>query len=109
MFDSLQRLAALPAQSRVCCTHEYTLANLRFAAAVEPDNRALSEHTRHCQGLRQQGLPTLPSTLALELQINPFLRCREPAVIDAARAQGASAADPVAVLAALREWKNRFR
>ena len=93
----------------MCCTHEYTLSNLRFAAAVEPDNAVLSRHTRHCQALRAIAQPTLPSSMALELQINPFLRSREPAVVAAARAQGAASADPVAVLAALREWKNRFR
>ena len=109
MHDSLSRLAALPADTRVCCTHEYTLSNLRFAAAVEGGNAAVSGHARHCQGLRLQGLPTLPSTIELELQINPFLRCREPTVIEAARAEGADGDDPVAVLAALREWKNRFR
>ncbi len=109
MWNSLSRLAALPADSRVCCTHEYTLSNLRFAAAVEGGNAAVTEHTRHCESLRQAGLPTLPSTLALELQINPFLRCREPAVVEAARAQGATSGQPVDVLAALREWKNHFR
>ena len=109
MLASLSRLAALPGDTRVCCTHEYTLSNLRFAAAVEPDNAVLSAHTRHCQALRAIAQPTLPSSMALELQINPFLRSREPAVVAAARAQGAASADPVAVLAALREWKNRFR
>lgn len=109
MFASLDRLAALPDDTRVCCAHEYTMSNLRFAAAVEPGNQALAAHTAHCQALRGTGQATLPSTIGLERQINPFLRCREPAVIAAARAEGAASADPVAVLAALREWKNRFR
>ena len=109
MMASLSRLAALPGDAQVCCTHEYTLSNLRFAAAVEADNAAVAEHTRHCEQRRAVGEPSLPSTMALELQINPFLRCRQPAVIAAARAQGAASADPVDVLAALREWKNRFR
>jgi len=109
MHASLSRLAALPADTRVCCTHEYTLSNLRFAAAVEPANGAVAAHVQHCQSLRAAGQPTLPSTLGLELQINPFLRTREAAVAEAARAQGAPTAGPVEVLAALREWKNRFR
>lgn len=109
MLDSLDRLAALPSDTRVCCAHEYTMSNLRFAAAVEPANEALADHARHAQALRDAGQPTLPSTIALERRINPFLRCREPAVIAAAQAQGAAGTDPVAVLAALREWKNRFR
>lgn len=109
MLDSLTRLAALPGDARVCCTHEYTLSNLRFAAAVEPDNAEIGSHIRHCQALRAADQPTLPSSMALELQINPFLRSHEPAVVAAARAQGAASVDPVEVLAALREWKNRFR
>lgn len=109
MSASLARLAALPGDARVCCTHEYTMSNLRFAAAVEPDNEALAGHIRHCEALRESGRPTLPSTIALERRINPFLRCSEPAVVAAARAQGAANDEPVAVFAALREWKNRFR
>jgi hydroxyacylglutathione hydrolase len=110
MHDSLAQLAALPPDTQVCCTHEYTLANLRFAAAVEPANAAIAQHTAQCQALRAAGQPTLPSTIALERRINPFLRCGEPAVIAAARAEeDAAANDPVSVLAALRAWKNRFR
>jgi hydroxyacylglutathione hydrolase len=109
MHTSLSRLAALPADTRVCCTHEYTLSNLRFAAAVEPGNAQRAAHEAHCQALRGQGQSTLPSRIGLERQINPFLRCTEPAVIAAARAQGADGEDAVTVLAALREWKNRYR
>ena len=108
MHRSLSKLAALPGDMQVCCTHEYTLSNLRFAAAVEPDNPTRRQHQAQCVALRAQDQPTLPSSLALELRINPFLRCSEPAVVAAARQQGAADASPVAVLAALREWKNRF-
>jgi len=104
MAASLALLAALPGDTQVCCTHEYTLSNLKFAAAVEPGNTDVLNYTRHCQALREAGLPTLPSEMALELRINPFLRCSEPAVVAAVgNEEGA-----VAVLAALREWKNRF-
>jgi hydroxyacylglutathione hydrolase len=109
MNDSLSRLAALPGGTRVCCTHEYTLANLRFAAAVEPGNAERAAYDARCRTLREQGTPTLPSSIGLERQINPFLRCTEPAVIAAARAQGADGEDAVSVLTALREWKNRYR
>ena len=109
MHESLARLDALPGSTRICCTHEYTLSNLKFAAAVEPANPAVASHLQHCQALRAAGQMTLPSSLALERQINPFLRCEEPAVVDAALAQGASDRSPVPVFAALREWKNRFR
>ncbi len=109
MSASLTKFAALPGDTQVCCTHEYTLANLRFAAAVEPSNAALAQYTSDCVVKREQGQATLPSSIALELAINPFLRCAEPEVVRAAQAQGAQGTDAVSVLAALREWKNRFR
>jgi hydroxyacylglutathione hydrolase len=112
MHAALTRLAALPAATRVCCAHEYTLANLRFAQAVEPDNADIAAHLAHCIALREAGQPTLPSSIGLERRINPFLRCAEPAVVRAACAQDASltpAATGTEVLAVLREWKNRFR
>ena len=108
MHQSLQKLAALPPETQVCCTHEYTLSNLRFAHAVEPDNADIQAHQQRCQLLREQGLPTLPSRISLELQINPFLRCHLPTVAAQAQQAGARSTDPVQVLAALREWKNRF-
>ncbi|MDD2846669.1 MAG: hydroxyacylglutathione hydrolase, partial [Rhodoferax sp.] len=74
MLASLDALAALPPDTQVCCAHEYTLANLQFARAVEPDNAELLHHHTLCQRLRAQHQPTLPSTIALERQINPFLR-----------------------------------
>lgn len=109
MYHSLQSLLALPDDTLVCCAHEYTLANLRFALAVEPDNAELRDYSEHCTKRRAAGEPTLPSTLATERQINPFLRCDQPAVIAAARQRGASGSDPVQVFAVLREWKNTFQ
>ncbi|EER59908.1 hydroxyacylglutathione hydrolase [Acidovorax delafieldii 2AN] len=110
MLASLDRLAALPGSTRVCCTHEYTLSNLRFARAVEPGNQALRDYSSHCESLRARQEPTLPSTIALEREINPFLRVREATV--RAAAQGFDASPPqhdaVAVFAALRQWKNNF-
>lgn len=109
MLASLDTLAALPDATRVCCTHEYTLSNLKFACAVEPDNQALARYMIAAQGLRARQQPTLPSNLLLERQINPFLRTRQAAVIQAARAFDASARDEVSIFAALRQWKNEFR
>jgi hydroxyacylglutathione hydrolase len=109
MAASLAKFAALPGDTRVCCTHEYTLSNLRFASAVEPSNTALAQYTGACVARRETGQPTLPSSIAIERAINPFLRCTEPAVVRAAQAEGAQGTDAVSVLAALREWKNRFR
>lgn len=109
MQRSLQRLADLPGNTRVCCAHEYTLSNVRFARAVEPDNPALQAYEARCQALRATGQPTLPATLSQELAINPFLRWQEPAIQAAARAHGAASDDPVAVFAAIRQWKNEFR
>ena len=109
MHASLQTLAALPADTRVCCAHEYTLSNLRFAAAVEPGNAALQAYILQCQGQRAQGLPSLPSTIGTEVAINPFLRCSQAEVIESARRQGGSVPGPVEVFATLRAWKNEFR
>jgi hydroxyacylglutathione hydrolase len=110
MHASLSRLAALPGSTRVCCTHEYTLANLRFAQAVEPNNQALQAYALQCAELRSKGQPTLPSTIALEKEINPFLRCTEPDVARAAeiRTPEIPHPDAQAVFATLREWKNQF-
>jgi hydroxyacylglutathione hydrolase len=109
LYTSLQRLAALPEATRVCCAHEYTLANLRFAQAAEPGNTAIENHRLRCQQLRELGQPTVPSLIGQERQINPFLRCEQPAVQAAARQRDPAASDPAATFAALREWKNQFR
>jgi hydroxyacylglutathione hydrolase len=109
MWASLSALAALPPETRVYCGHEYTLANLRFALAVEPASADLAERIRREQAKRDRGEPTLPSTIALERATNPFLRAHLPAVRTAAAAHaGRALADDVASFAALREWKNTF-
>ncbi|WP_104472991.1 hydroxyacylglutathione hydrolase [Acinetobacter indicus] len=74
MYHSLNRLAALPARTQVYCTHEYTLSNAKFALHVEPDNLALQQRYQQVEDLRLLNQPTLPSTIELELQTNPFLR-----------------------------------
>lgn len=114
MLSSLDKLAALPSATKVYCAHEYTLANLRFALAAEPDNQALVERIKIEQDKRARDIPTVPSSIGLEKSTNPFLRAREPAIAQVLAAEGriADAADhasPVTVFAALREWKNNFR
>jgi len=111
MLASLDALAALPGDTRVCCAHEYTLANLKFARAVEPGNAELTHYNARCESLRAQGQPTLPSQLAIERRINPFLRSREATVLRAVRAHAELSADAAEaeVFAALRQWKNDFR
>ena len=111
MLDSLDQLATLPDSTRVCCTHEYTLSNLQFARTVEPGNAKLLNYSSQCEALRANDQPTLPSYIALERDINPFLRVRHTAVAQAAHDHDArvNQADAVAVLAALRQWKNEFR
>jgi hydroxyacylglutathione hydrolase len=109
LHASLQRLAHLPQETQIYCTHEYTLANQRFALAVEPDNTALLQRQQQDSARRQRGNPTLPSTLATELATNPFLRCHLPHVRAAVEAHcGQPLADETAVFAAMREWKNTF-
>lgn len=109
MHDSLTRLARLPDATRVYCGHEYTLSNLKFARAAEPDNRRLPELETRMQALRERGQPTLPSTIAQEKATNPFLRVAEPAIIASASGRAAKKlSDPVSVLAEIRDWKNNF-
>jgi hydroxyacylglutathione hydrolase len=109
MHASLSRLAALPDETWVCCAHEYTMSNLRFAHAVEPMNDDVIRHTAWCETERAAGRPTLPSRIARERRINPFLRCDVPAVMAAARDQGAADNNGPSVFAALRQWKDHFR
>ena len=110
LHRSLARLAALPAQTRVYCTHEYTLANLAFAAAVEPQRAEVREEIGRVRALRARGQPSLPSTIGHERLINPFLRVADPAVAVAVRRQaGEALPTEVEVFAALRRWKDGFR
>jgi hydroxyacylglutathione hydrolase len=108
MLASLTQLASLPGNTRVCCTHEYTLSNLKFARAVEPNNADLIQYQAQCVALREANVPTLPSTIARELQINPFLRSDQAEVVHAAQQLDPTAADEVAVFTAIRQWKNNF-
>lgn len=110
MWQSLSRLAALPGDTRVYCTHEYTLSNLAFAAAVEPHNTAVGAHLAEVRLRRASGEPSLPSTVAQELLINPFLRTGNADVIEAAsRWCGRSLNSPEQTFAELRRWKDGFR
>ena len=106
MHASLGKLAALPDHTAVHCAHEYTLANLRFARAAEPDNPARDQYAERCQTLREAGRTTLPSSIGLEKAINPFLRCHLPGLRGALGI--GPEASPVEVFAALRAWKDRF-
>ncbi|MBS1190221.1 MAG: gloB [Rhodocyclaceae bacterium] len=108
MAESLARLSALPDDTLIYCAHEYTAANLDFAAAVEPGNAAIRRRIAQVAEARQAGRSTVPSTLAEEKATNPFLRCSEPAVAAAARQRDPAAKDPVSVFAAIRAWKNVF-
>lgn len=110
MYGSLARLAALPSDTLVYCAHEYTLANLRFALAVEPDNAATLAFRSEAEAMRARNEPTLPSTLTRECAINPFLRSAAPSVRAAAeKYTGRPLPDSVAVFAAVRQWKDSFR
>ena len=108
MLASLSKLAALPDDTRVCCAHEYTASGLVFARAVEPDNQALLSYQAQVNALREQQLPTLPSSMGLEKAVNPFLRTHLESVIRAVQQFDVGAKDPVSIFAALRTWKNQF-
>ncbi|CAM5199328.1 Hydroxyacylglutathione hydrolase OS=Castellaniella defragrans OX=75697 GN=gloB PE=3 SV=1 [Castellaniella defragrans] len=110
MLASLGKIGNLPPETLVCCAHEYTAANIRWALQVDPENAALQARARDTAELRAQGRPTLPSRLGLELQTNPFLRTGHPDVRAAAQRQAVGHLDsPEAVFACLRQWKNEFK
>ncbi len=104
MWESLLKLTRLPGETQVYCGHEYTQNNARFALTVEPGNAVLQQRVREVDALRAEKKPTLPTTIALELAANPFLRAAQPAVQAAA---GLPGGDPAEVFAVLRERKNR--
>ena len=108
MLASLNKLAALPENTLIYCSHEYTLANLQFALKIEPDNKALTDRLQQTQQLHQQHLSSLPSTIALERRTNPFLRCHLPTVKTAAeRHVGTLLASDADVFGAIRRWKDQ--
>ena len=102
MYGSLSKLAALPAATRVYFGHEYTASNLKFAAAVEPDNPDIAKRAA------EMPTPSTPSTIGIERATNPFLRAAAPDVVIAAMNRGV-AGDPVSVFGAIRSWKDQFR
>jgi hydroxyacylglutathione hydrolase len=105
MWSSLQKLLALPSTTQLYCAHEYTQANARFALTVEPDNEALRARAREVDVLRAAQRPTVPTTLALEMATNPFLR---PSSADLRRTIGMPAAPDVDVFARTRALKDAF-
>lgn len=109
MQSSLAKFAALPDETRVFCAHEYTLDNIRFARIADPDNATLQEREARARQVRAQGLPTLPSTIAMEKSTNPFLRWNDPHIIDAAsQFAGHQLTSPAATFAAIRRWKDKL-
>lgn len=109
MLNSLEALAVLPTNTRVYCAHEYTLANLAFARAVEPDNTALAERVDAAESTRARGEPTVPSNIGLELATNPFLRCGKDELREALANQGRlEGTSPTEVFTTVRGWKDDF-
>lgn len=106
MWNSLEKLLALPDETQLYCGHEYTLANARFALTIEPGNADLVARAKEVERLRNAGKPTLPTTMALEKRTNPFLRVNQPAI----RATlGMTGASPAEVFAEIRGRKDRFK
>jgi hydroxyacylglutathione hydrolase len=108
MQASLDKIAALPPETRVFCAHEYTLSNCDFARVVEPDNAELARRASEVEAARAIGRITVPSTLASERAVNPFMRTREPSVVAAAAAREPGVEPGAATLAVIRAWKDSF-
>jgi hydroxyacylglutathione hydrolase len=109
LYQSLQRLAVLPPETLVYCTHEYTRHNIRFARTLDPDNVELALRASEVETLVDEGKPSLPSTVGTELAINPFLRCHTVAIRNAAMMQtGITDTDPESVFCAVRQLRNMF-
>lgn len=110
MYGSLRRLRDLPADTAVYCAHEYTLANLDFARTVEPGNADIGLEIERVRALRGAGQPSLPSRLGRERALNPFLRCEQSALREAAAARaGTNLREAEEVFAVLRLWKDGFK
>jgi hydroxyacylglutathione hydrolase len=109
MMSSLSKLAALPDDTRVYCGHEYTAKNLEFAADLEPGNAALAERRREVAGLRADGRPTVPTTIAIEKATNPFLRWSSPELAASVRARESGVgSEPAEIFAATRRLKDNY-
>ena len=109
MYSSLSKIKKLPTKTLVYCGHEYTIPNLQFAAAVEIDNKTIQRRLDLAQKTRDENQPTVPATLKIEKQTNPFLRCNEQSVINTASIRAGRALDnPAEVFATIRNWKDSF-
>lgn len=105
LYHSLQKLAQLPGDTKVYCTHEYTLHNIRFALTLEPGNQALQQRKYDTEVLRDAAIPSLPSNIKLELDTNPFLRCSNMEIRSAVRLPSAQ---PIEVFRTIREMRNHY-
>lgn len=109
LFQSLRRINALPPATALYSAHEYTRHNIHFARSVDPDNALLANYEKEVESLRQMGKPTLPTTLAHQREVNPFLRCNHPTLIAAAtRHIGDLPDSELSVFCALRKMRNSF-
>lgn len=110
MYSSLMKIFALPEETQIYCAHEYTATNLKFALQIEPENLNLLKRVKEVDEMREKKLPSLPSTLALEKKINPFLRCSTENIITTAQTHiKHTLKNPVDVFAVIRKWKDNFQ
>ncbi len=108
MYNALAKIKKLPQETLIYCAHEYTLANIKFAQNIDPNNKTLELRKSEVENLRKNNLPSLPVSLNIELKTNPFLRCEEPSILAALKNKGYTGNDPVSALLFLRELKNKF-
>lgn len=109
MTASLAKLAALPDRTKVYCAHEYTVSNLLFSLAVEPHNSEARAYLEECRSRRARDEATVPSDIRRERNVNPFLRCHQESVKQAAEARAGRGLNRTEVFTVIREWKDGFR
>ncbi len=110
MYHSLEKIKNLSKNTLVYCGHEYTLANIAFAQTADPHNKALAKRLIDVQNLRAQNLPSLPVSLQMECETNPFLRCEAPEIVNAVQNYShAKLSSSIDIFAQLREWKNNYK
>ena len=108
MFDSVKKLSKLPKNTKIYCGHEYTLSNLKFALEVDPDNSILKDEYKSIENILASGMPSLPTTINKELNINPFMRCNNSDVKKNIMKKFTCKDNEFEIFTTIRKWKDSY-